>query len=62
MVARATNDAIWDWNLATDGVEWNDGVRVLFGYAEKDVRPDAGGGTSTSIPRTASAWSPASMR
>jgi PAS domain S-box-containing protein len=40
LVARATNDAIWDWNLDTDTVEWSDGVRVLFGYAEEDVGQD----------------------
>jgi PAS domain S-box-containing protein len=41
LVARATNDAIWDWNLETDAVAWNDGVHMLFGYTEDDVGPDA---------------------
>ncbi|HEY1170792.1 MAG TPA: PAS domain S-box protein [Verrucomicrobiae bacterium] len=31
-VARATNDAVWDWNLTTNEVWWNDGFQVLFGY------------------------------
>jgi PAS domain S-box-containing protein len=32
LAARATNDAIWDWDLATDIVQWNEGLRTLFGY------------------------------
>jgi len=40
LVARATNDAIWDWDLLTDRVWWNEGVRTLFGYSAGDVRPD----------------------
>ncbi|MFP5502723.1 MAG: PAS domain-containing protein [Candidatus Sericytochromatia bacterium] len=42
LVAKATNDAIWDWNLATDHVEWNDGVYTLFGYGRDEVSPNAG--------------------
>lgn len=41
LVARATNDAIWDWNLVTNEVEWNEGVQTLFGYWETDVGSDA---------------------
>lgn len=33
LAARATNDAIWDWDLATGIVQWNEGLRTLFGYA-----------------------------
>jgi diguanylate cyclase (GGDEF)-like protein/PAS domain S-box-containing protein len=33
----ATNDAVWDWNLATDTVWWNDRVERLFGYAAAEV-------------------------
>lgn len=32
IVARATNDAIWDWNLFTGHVWWNEGVTTLFRY------------------------------
>jgi PAS domain S-box-containing protein len=32
IVARATNDAIWDWDLATNAVWWNQGVTTLFQY------------------------------
>ncbi|CAA9484983.1 MAG: hypothetical protein AVDCRST_MAG39-272 [uncultured Sphingomonadaceae bacterium] len=39
LAARATNDAIWDWNLRTDRVRWNEAVCALFGYAPGDVGP-----------------------
>ncbi|HEX2569309.1 MAG TPA: PAS domain S-box protein [Polyangia bacterium] len=41
IVARAANDAIWDWDLATNTIWWNDGVQTLFGYAPAEVHPDA---------------------
>ncbi len=41
LVARATRDAIWDWDLQTHQVLWNDAVRHAFGYAEDQVGPDA---------------------
>jgi PAS domain S-box-containing protein len=39
LTAKATNDAVWDWDLATDHIVWNEAMRVLFGYAEGDVEP-----------------------
>ncbi len=41
LVAQATNDAVWDWNLVTNEVWWNEGVRTLFGYEAEQVGPDA---------------------
>ncbi|WP_225411793.1 PAS domain S-box protein [Stigmatella hybrida] len=38
---RATQDAIWDWNLVTNTVSWNPGISSLFGYAPRDVGTDA---------------------
>src|SRR5207245_4562047 len=32
-LAKATNDAVWDWDLGTNKVWWNEGVLTLFGYA-----------------------------
>lgn len=32
LVARATHDAIWDWDLRSDSVVWNDAVEPLFRY------------------------------
>lgn len=41
LVGEAANDALWDWDLATDGVVWNDGVQRLFGYTAEQVAPKA---------------------
>ena len=47
LVAKATNDAIWDWNVITGEIErTGDGLKVLFGYdtetakKEKSFWPD----------------------
>jgi PAS domain S-box-containing protein len=40
MAARATNDAIWDWNLQTDQVSWHEGAYTLFGYSAQEVGTD----------------------
>jgi len=39
-VARATNDAVWDWDLATNYVWWNEGVKTFFGYSIEEVEPN----------------------
>jgi len=39
-VARATNDAVWDWDLVSEAVWWNEGIRTIFGYAPEQVGPD----------------------
>ena len=33
LAARATNDAIWDWNLATNHVRWNEALEAAHGHA-----------------------------
>jgi PAS domain S-box-containing protein len=33
IVSQATNDAVWDWDLAGDTVLWNEAVATLFGYS-----------------------------
>ncbi|KIG10749.1 PAS domain S-box protein [Caballeronia concitans] len=35
--ARATSDAIWDWDLITDTIHWNEAVEVHFGFAPADI-------------------------
>ncbi len=37
LVARATNDVIWDWNMITGEVVWNEALRPVFGYAEEEI-------------------------
>jgi diguanylate cyclase (GGDEF)-like protein/PAS domain S-box-containing protein len=37
LIANATFNAIWDWDLASDEVIWNNGVNTLFNYAENEV-------------------------
>ncbi len=39
-VSRATNDAVWDWDLVSDGLWWNEGIQTLFGYREEQIGPD----------------------
>lgn len=34
LAARATHDAIWDWDLATDVVTWGEGLATTFGHRE----------------------------
>jgi PAS domain S-box-containing protein len=37
LLARATNDAVWDWNLITNNIWWNEGLRTLFGLPPDQV-------------------------
>lgn len=32
LVAKATNDAIWDWDIVNGTLRWGEGYRTLFGY------------------------------
>ncbi|MDD4957332.1 MAG: ATP-binding protein [Candidatus Omnitrophica bacterium] len=38
VVACATNDAIWDWDLEKGTVWWNQAVSGLFGYSRGEIR------------------------
>lgn len=40
-VAKATADTIWDWNLSTDEVWWNEGLEAVFGYSGLEIEPDS---------------------
>jgi len=37
-VTKATEDAVWDWDLVEKKIWWNSSLRTLFGLAEADVR------------------------
>jgi PAS domain S-box-containing protein len=39
IVAKATNEAVWDWNLLTDSLWWNEGYQNLFGYSPDEISP-----------------------
>ena len=39
LVTRATNDAIWDWDLATNSVWFSEGFQTLFGYEVTGSEP-----------------------
>lgn len=46
LVARATNDVVWDWDLKTNALWWNENFESTFGYAPADVEPDITSWTS----------------
>ena len=37
VIAQATADVVWDWDLISDTIWWGDGMRTRFGYAYDDV-------------------------
>jgi PAS domain S-box-containing protein len=37
IVAKATSDTIWDWDLKTGSFIWNKGIQGIFGYKKEDV-------------------------
>ncbi|MCK6550344.1 PAS domain S-box protein [Myxococcota bacterium] len=39
LLSRATNDAIWDWDLATDQIWWNEGYEKILGFPHAEVSP-----------------------
>ncbi|MDB5192842.1 MAG: multi-sensor signal transduction histidine kinase [Segetibacter sp.] len=36
-VIKATFNAIWDWDLVSNRIEWNEGIKNMFGYDNGDV-------------------------
>lgn len=37
MVVKATQDAIWDWDLKTNQIWWSEGFKTLFGYKAEQI-------------------------
>jgi PAS domain S-box-containing protein len=37
IVSKATNDAIWDWDIESDVEIWNHGTETIFGYTKREV-------------------------
>ncbi len=40
LVIRATNDAIWDWDLIADTVLWNEALAAAYGWTPDRVGPN----------------------
>lgn len=36
LAAKATSDAVWDWDLVTNTLSWNENLYILFGYSPSD--------------------------
>ncbi|THK41342.1 PAS domain S-box protein [Methylophaga sp. SB9B] len=43
ILSKATNDAIWDWNLITDELWWSDNFETLFGIYAEESKPSFNG-------------------
>jgi two-component system, sensor histidine kinase and response regulator len=41
LIARATNDTVWDWDLQNNQLWWNEGIHTVFGYTQDEAHPDA---------------------
>lgn len=39
LAGRATNDAIWDWDFATNHVTWNESLETVHGHPPATVEP-----------------------
>ena len=37
IVAKATSDTVWDWNIPKNEFTWNKGIETVFGYSKEDV-------------------------
>ncbi|ADO68271.1 sensor histidine kinase [Stigmatella aurantiaca] len=40
LVIRATFDAVWDWDLETDRVEWSEAIGQVLGHDLREAGPD----------------------
>jgi PAS domain S-box-containing protein len=38
LASQATRDAIWDWDLQTDEVLWNEAIHTEYGYPRENMR------------------------
>jgi PAS domain S-box-containing protein len=55
LVMHATNDAVMDWDLASDRVVWNEAIRTVFGYGEEAMDVPSGWWTERIHPDEAAA-------
>ncbi|WP_165864993.1 PAS domain-containing sensor histidine kinase [Rufibacter latericius] len=40
LAAKATNDALYDWNITTDVMHWGEGFEKLFGFTQAEIKPN----------------------
>jgi PAS domain S-box-containing protein len=40
-VAAITRDALWDWDVPLNRIEWTDGLSRVFAYQPQDVKPES---------------------
>ena len=56
LLSRATNDAVWDWDLVNNLIYWNENVETLFGYALESVSLSPEWWYGRVHPEIANAW------
>jgi len=39
-VARAITDVVWDWDIKTSALVWNDSVETVFGHKQNEIYPE----------------------
>lgn len=40
LIAKATHDTIWDWDLRTNAIWWNENFQTMFGFTPAQIEPD----------------------
>jgi PAS domain S-box-containing protein len=43
LVSRATSDRIWDWDIVTGAVWWDENLKSVYGYAPGEIDPGVEG-------------------
>jgi PAS domain S-box-containing protein len=56
LVSRATNDVIWDWDMTTGELQWNEAVASTFGYPAGTMPSRVEWWYEQIHPTTATAW------
>ncbi|MGK3963784.1 PAS domain-containing protein [Sorangium sp. So ce118] len=39
LLAKATNDTLWDWDFGSGAIWWNENFERMFGYARYEIEP-----------------------
>ena len=61
LLAKASKEAVWDWDLVTDRLIWDEGTGPLLDYQRSQLGDTASGGTSGFTPPSGSGWWRASI-